>query len=51
MSIYKRGDVYWYKFMWKGELVRVALKKQRRGGLSPKNLITTRELTRVIWGN
>jgi integrase len=22
MSIYKRGDVYWYKFMWKGELIR-----------------------------
>jgi integrase len=22
MSIYKRGDVYWYKFMWNGELIR-----------------------------
>lgn len=22
MSIYKRGDVYWYKFMWQGKLVR-----------------------------
>jgi len=22
MSIYKRGGVYWYKFMWQGELVR-----------------------------
>jgi integrase len=22
MSIYKRGEVYWYRFMWKGELVR-----------------------------
>jgi integrase len=22
MSIYKRGQVYWYKFMWKGEMVR-----------------------------
>lgn len=22
MSIYKRGDVYWYKFMWSGQLVR-----------------------------
>ena len=22
MSIYKRGNVYWYKFMWNGEMVR-----------------------------
>jgi len=27
MSIYKRGDVYWYKFMWKGELVRESTKQ------------------------
>jgi len=27
MSIYKRGDVYWYKFMWKGELVRESSKQ------------------------
>ena len=22
MSIYKRGDIYWYKFMWNGKMVR-----------------------------
>lgn len=22
MSIYKRGEVYWYKFMWNGEVIR-----------------------------
>ena len=22
MSIYKRGRIYWYKFMWNGEVVR-----------------------------
>jgi integrase len=27
MSIYKRGDVYWYKFMWKGELIRESTKQ------------------------
>ena len=27
MSIYKRGEVYWYKFMWKGELVRESTKQ------------------------
>jgi integrase len=27
MSIYKRGDVYWYKFMWKSELVRESTKQ------------------------
>ena len=27
MSIYKRGDVYWYKFMWKGQLVRESTKQ------------------------
>jgi integrase len=26
MSIYKRGDVYWYKFMWQGKLVRESTK-------------------------
>ena len=26
MSIYKRGDVYWYKFMWQGKLVRDVMK-------------------------
>jgi integrase len=27
MGIYKRGSVYWYKFMWKGELVRESTKQ------------------------
>jgi integrase len=27
MSIFKRGRVYWYKFMWKGELVRESTKQ------------------------
>jgi integrase len=27
MSIYKRGEVYWYKFMWKGEHVRESTKQ------------------------
>src|SRR5690348_18235982 len=27
MSIYKRGDVYWYKFMWRGELIRESTKQ------------------------
>jgi integrase len=27
MSIYKRGGVYWYKFQWKGELVRESSKQ------------------------
>src|SRR5215469_6338759 len=27
MSIYKRGSVYWYKFMWNGELVRESTKQ------------------------
>ena len=27
MSIYKRGGVYWYKFAWKGELVRESTKQ------------------------
>jgi integrase len=27
VSIYKRGEVYWYKFMWKGELVRESTKQ------------------------
>ena len=22
MSIFKRGNVYWYKFMWNGEMIR-----------------------------
>src|SRR5437763_219507 len=28
MSIYKRGDVYWYKFMWKGTLYRESTKQR-----------------------
>ncbi len=27
MSIYKRGDVYWYKFMWSGKLIRESTKQ------------------------
>src|SRR6266446_3632957 len=27
MSIYKRGGVYWYKFMWHGRLVRETTKQ------------------------
>lgn len=28
MSIYKRGEVYWYKFMWQGKLVRESTKQR-----------------------
>ena len=27
MSIYKRGNTYWYKFMWNGRLVRESTKQ------------------------
>ena len=27
MSVYKRGEVYWYKFMWKGEVIRESTKQ------------------------
>ena len=27
MSIYKRGRIYWYKFMWNGALVRESTKQ------------------------
>ena len=27
MSIYKRGNVYWYKFMWNGRLIRESTKQ------------------------
>jgi hypothetical protein len=27
MSTYKRGDVYWYKFMWEGRLIRESTKQ------------------------
>src|SRR5215471_1687222 len=27
MAIYKRGRIYWYKFMWNGELVRESTKQ------------------------
>src|SRR5215472_15095956 len=28
MSIYKRGNVYWYKFMWNGEPVRESTRQK-----------------------
>ena len=27
MGIYKRGEVYWYKFMWQGRTVRESAKQ------------------------
>jgi integrase len=27
MGIYKRGDIYWYKFMWRGKLIRESTKQ------------------------
>src|SRR5579863_6259445 len=27
MSIYKRGKIYWYKFMWNGQLIRESTKQ------------------------
>jgi hypothetical protein len=27
MSLYKRGEVYWYKFMWQGKLIRQSTKQ------------------------
>jgi len=28
MSVYKRGDKYWYKFMWQGKLIRKSTKQK-----------------------
>jgi hypothetical protein len=36
MSIYKRGGVYWYKFQWKGALVRESTKQGNDKGLAPR---------------
>jgi len=30
MSIFKRGRIYWYKFMWDGELIRESTKQTNR---------------------
>jgi hypothetical protein len=30
MSIYKRGQIYWYKFMWHGEMVRESTRQTNR---------------------
>ena len=27
MSLYKRGGIYWYKFMWQGKLIRESTKQ------------------------
>ena len=27
MTIFKRGNVYWYKFMWNGEMIRESTKQ------------------------
>jgi hypothetical protein len=27
VSIYKRGEVYWYKFMWQGKMVHESTKQ------------------------
>ena len=30
MSIFKRGNVYWYKFMWNGEMIRESTKQRNQ---------------------
>ncbi len=30
MGVYKRGDVWWYKFTWKGELIRESTKQSNK---------------------
>jgi integrase len=30
MSIFKRGDVYWYKFMWNGEVIRQSTRQKNQ---------------------
>lgn len=30
MSLYKRGDVWWYKFTWRGELIRESTKQSNK---------------------
>jgi hypothetical protein len=36
MSLYKRGPVYWYKFMWNGKLVRESTKQGNDKGARNK---------------
>src|SRR5947208_7258975 len=30
MAVYKRGDVWWFKFSWKGELIRESTKQANK---------------------
>src|SRR3954466_9182025 len=30
MAVYKRGDIWWYKFMWRGEYIRESTKQGNR---------------------
>jgi hypothetical protein len=31
MSIYKRGSIYWYKFMWNGAIIRESTRQGTTG--------------------
>jgi hypothetical protein len=30
MSIFKRGSIYWYKFMWNGEMIRESTRQRNQ---------------------
>jgi len=30
MGLYKRGDIYWYRFVWKGELIRESTRQTNK---------------------
>lgn len=30
MGLYKRGDIYWYRFVWTGELIRESTRQTNK---------------------
>ena len=49
MSIYKRGGIYWYKFMWKGDLMRESTKQGNDRKARNIESGTGRRLQTVWW--
>jgi hypothetical protein len=48
--IYKRGEVYWYKFMWKGKLVRESTKQGTTRLRDRWKQRTARRWPKARWG-
>ena len=49
MSVYKRGDVWWYKFRFAGQMIRESVQERQQDGHKKNRALSSTEIWRRVF--